>query len=410
MMLNFRLLIVSSMYPGYLRDFYEKTPEVSGMDYEKHYGALLADSSEFAATYTRTFSRNGVIVDCIIVNDRHLQKKWAQANKVRVSDTEDLIFQRIIQFRPDVLWIEDLRFIKPGFLKNIRKKADFIKLIAGYHCAPLNNGSLEKLKVFDLVITCTPGLKNDLAAAGIKSYLVYHGFDRDLFPEINVPCSYHNGEVVFTGSLIHGGGYHNERIALLEYLLNDGLNIALYVNTESNLKIFLKKVIFSLNRLLNKGGIKNPEKLFGFLHHGNYNVDFYPEIIRKNLREPKYGFEMYQLLNGSGIVLNNHGDVAGKYAGNMRLFEATGAGSCLLTDNKSNMADLFDIDNEVVVYNSREECAEKIRWLLENDSERQRIALSGQRRTLKSHSVDDRCKSIIGILENELMKKELIIK
>jgi len=407
MILSFRLLIISSMYPGYLRKFYGKYPEVSDMDYDGHYEALLSDSTEFAASYTRAFSRNGVAVDCMIVNDRLLQKKWTQANQLRISDTEDLILQRIAHFRPDVLWIEDLRFLKPEFLKKIGKKADFIKLVVGYHCAPINPPSLEKLKLLDLVITCTPGLKIDLENAGIKSYLVYHGFDLDLLTEIDSLDSYPFNEVVFTGSLIHGGGYHNERIALLEDLLKRGINISLYVNTESNLKILLKKCLFYLNRLFKKLGIKNPENLIGLLHYGNYPVDFYSEIIRKHIREPRYGFEMYKLLSCSRIVLNNHGDVAGKYAGNMRLFEATGAGSCLLTDNKSNLTDLFEIGNEVVVYNTPGECAEKIKWLLDNDNERRRIAVSGQTRTLKSHSVDSRCKTIIEILKNELAAKGL---
>jgi spore maturation protein CgeB len=80
-------------------------------------------------------------------------------------------------------------------------------------------------------------------------------------------------------------------------------------------------------------------------------------------------------------------------------------GSCLLTDNKSNLKDLFDIDNEIVVYGSHEECAEKIKWLLQNDLERERIAASGQKRTLENHTVDARCKAIIEILKNELVKK-----
>ncbi len=407
MILSFRLLIISSMYPGYLRKFYAKYPEVSGMDYDGHYKALLSDSTEFAASYTRAFSRNGVAVDCMIVNDRKLQKKWAEAYQLRISDAEDMILKRIAHFRPDVLWIEDLRFLKPEFLKKIRKKVDFIKLVVGYHCAPINPQGLEKLKLLDLVITCTPGLKVDLEKAGIKSYLVYHGFDLDLLTEIDTLDSYPFNEVVFTGSLIHGGGYHNERIALLEDLLNRGINISLFVNTESNLRILVKKFLFYLNRLFKKAGIKNPEAIMSLLHYGNNPVNFYPEIIRKNIRGPRYGFEMYKLLNCSRIVLNNHGDVAGKYAGNMRLFEATGAGSCLLTDNKSNLKDLFDIGNEVVVYDTSEECAEKIKWLLDNDSERRRIAVSGQTRTLKSHSVDSRCKTIIEILKMELTAKGL---
>ena len=35
-------------------------------------------------------------------------------------------------------------------------------------------------------------------------------------------------------------------------------------------------------------------------------------------------------------------------AGNIRMFEITGVGSCLLTENFNNIPQLFDIDKEVV--------------------------------------------------------------
>jgi spore maturation protein CgeB len=88
----------------------------------------------------------------------------------------------------------------------------------------------------------------------------------------------------------------------------------------------------------------------------------------------------------------------------MRLFEATGVGSCLLTDNKANMSDLFDINKEVVVYNSPGDCVARVKWLLENEEERKKIAIAGQKRTLESHTVEARCKSILEIINKEIKK------
>ncbi len=73
-------------------------------------------------------------------------------------------------------------------------------------------------------------------------------------------------------------------------------------------------------------------------------------------------------------------------ASNMRLFEATGVGSCLVTDWKANLNRLFEPDREIVTYESADECAEKVKWLLAHPEERRTIALAGQRRTLKDHS------------------------
>jgi spore maturation protein CgeB len=111
---------------------------------------------------------------------------------------------------------------------------------------------------------------------------------------------------------------------------------------------------------------------------------------------------MLNLFRNSKIVLNYHIGVAGDFAGNMRMFEVTGVGSCLLTDNKKNMRDLFDTDTEVVVYDNEDDCVAKVKWLLDHEKERKSIGLSGQQKTLKYHTVENRCSQIIDILNNEL--------
>jgi len=84
-------------------------------------------------------------------------------------------------------------------------------------------------------------------------------------------------------------------------------------------------------------------------------------------------------------VLNIHIDISPRSASNVRLFEATGVRSCLLTDWKENLPELFELDHEIVVYRNIDECLEKARWLLENQEKRKEIAFAGQRRTLRQH-------------------------
>jgi spore maturation protein CgeB len=143
----------------------------------------------------------------------------------------------------------------------------------------------------------------------------------------------------------------------------------------------------------------NNNKIFEL---GRSRVETYSDTLIKQKRPPVYGIEMYNLFNQSKIVLNFHIGIAGDYAGNMRMFEVTGVGSCLLTDNKKNMSELFNVDSEVVVYDSIDDCITKVKWLMNHDEERKKIALSGQQRTLNSHTVENRCSSIIEIINNEL--------
>ena len=86
----------------------------------------------------------------------------------------------------------------------------------------------------------------------------------------------------------------------------------------------------------------------------------------------------------------------------MRMFQATGVGTCLLTDTGRNMADLFEEDHEVVTYSSIEECIEKVNYLLEHDDVRRQIATAGQKRTLRDHTVMNRCQQIDEILQKML--------
>jgi spore maturation protein CgeB len=111
---------------------------------------------------------------------------------------------------------------------------------------------------------------------------------------------------------------------------------------------------------------------------------------------------MYQTLADSKVTLNIHADSSPTHASNMRLFETTGVGTCLLTDWKSNLATLFEPDREVIVYSSSAECVEKARWLLANPGPRQAVAMAGQQRTLRDHTFARRAHLFDGIIRSAL--------
>ena len=70
----------------------------------------------------------------------------------------------------------------------------------------------------------------------------------------------------------------------------------------------------------------------------------------------------------------------------MRMFQATGVGSCLLTDTASNMQDLYEPDVELVTFSCVAECVEKANYLMANPAKAREIANKGQQRTLRDHS------------------------
>ena len=105
---------------------------------------------------------------------------------------------------------------------------------------------------------------------------------------------------------------------------------------------------------------------------------------------PLFGLELYEKMHASKLSFNYHSEPAKGTVDNMRLFQATGVGSCLVTDSGSNLSNLFEPEIEVVTYSSMEECLEKVRYLRDHPDVRQSIARAGQRRTLKDHTATER--------------------
>jgi spore maturation protein CgeB len=112
-----------------------------------------------------------------------------------------------------------------------------------------------------------------------------------------------------------------------------------------------------------------------------------------------WGMDMYRVLARTQIALNRHSSVAEGMANNMRLFEATGVGACLLTEDAPNLPELFAPGEEVAVYTGPDDVVRRARALLEDDGRRARIAAAGQRRVRGEHTYTRRMAQLAEILE-----------
>jgi hypothetical protein len=115
-----------------------------------------------------------------------------------------------------------------------------------------------------------------------------------------------------------------------------------------------------------------------------------------------WGKRMYATMMQSRMTINRHIDVAENFANNMRLYEATGSGSLLLTDEKLNLAELFELNREVVPYSSSGDLIDKIRYYSSHPDEAALIARAGQIRTLKDHTYTKRMGEMINLLSKYL--------
>jgi len=393
------------MYGGYLDSFYKKNSGAGSLEFRELYSALMNDSTEFVVSYANNLNKLGFDTNCVIANDMNLQRKWVENSGIRKVAKNEIIFEQIKAYKPDILWIDDFRQVDKNLISRIRSEISSVKLVIAYFCSTCNAELIEKLKYVDFTFTCTPGLKEELEKAGLKCYHIYHGFDVGILSRLGGTNVLNKTDFVFSGSLFQGKGMHNERIDSIQRIINAGSGLSIYLNLESSFKIRARQSVYLLNRFLTFLRLEFLKNYFPVLEYGNQSVINYPDIIIKNNHPPLFGIDMYRLLYSSKLVLNIHGGAAGEYSGNMRMFEATGVGTCLLTENRSNLKELFDPDNEVVSYESIDDCIEKAKWLLSNENARKEIAEAGQKKTLKYHKVEDRCIQIIDIIKKELSKK-----
>jgi len=405
--MSYRLIRITNNYPQYIKDFYLRHPDIRFKTYNEQHSLITKDSIETASAYVKNLKKIGVQAVEVITNATILQETWRKEHQLPHDISEqDIVIAQIKEFKPEVVWIDDLSLVDSAWKTKLFIEVPSIKLFVGHHCAPYNENLLEKLKLFDILFTCIPCLKTEFEKLGIETHLLYHGFEASILDDINKNNKFPTTDFVFSGSLFSGSGFHKTRINYIEKIIKSGIKIDLYCNLESFKKILVKKIFYhlivflrklKLHKVIESVSILRKNKAFG-----DIPIHLYSSKLIKNSKPPVFGYEMYQLLAKSNICFNIHGEVADKCAGNIRLFEATGVGSCLVTDWKDNITELFEPGKEIITYKTIDECIEKVKWLINHPDERLLIAKAGQERTLKYHTIENRVNVLNEILTSRL--------
>lgn len=111
--------------------------------------------------------------------------------------------------------------------------------------------------------------------------------------------------------------------------------------------------------------------------------------------------DIFRIYGCSKIVFNltvNNNDSEKKRQMKLRIFEAVCSGSFLLTEYIDGIEDLFELDKEIVTFETKEEALEKICYYLQNETEREKIAEAGHKRFLKNHTSKIRLTEILNQL------------
>jgi spore maturation protein CgeB len=116
--------------------------------------------------------------------------------------------------------------------------------------------------------------------------------------------------------------------------------------------------------------------------------------LNKSNKGPLFGLDMYREMASAAITINIHIDCANNNSGNMRLFEATGMGVCVVTENSENISSLFTLEKEVITCQGEADIIERVIGLKNNISMAHQIGKDAQNKTLSVYTIRSMFESI----------------
>ncbi|WFU43657.1 glycosyltransferase [Bradyrhizobium sp. CB82] len=389
-----RVLILNADYPRFLAWLYRRHSGLDGAAYDGQMAVRNASLFGVADFYSRNFAALGHVAANIHVNNAWMQTAWARehglaaepppppgtavrdavpgwlqrivapfkpalrplARRIGLSprldaQSEQILLAQIEDFKPDLVLNQDLFHVDTRLARRIKQIGRPI-LVGQVGILPSRG---EDWSVYDLLISQISAVVESFRAHGARSEMIHLAFEPEIL-DILPPAPPRDVDVSFVGAI---SADHQQRVAQLEAVAR-----------------------------------RYDLKLFG---SGLHTLPASSPLHRCYQGEV-WGVEMYQALRASRITLNSHIDQAGREAGNMRLFEATGVGTFLLTDFKDNLHALFDPDREVAAWRSVDECSALIERYLRDDQARTAIAAAGQARTLATHTFRQRVGTILQLV------------
>lgn len=372
---------------------------MSGLSYADRMALYMNDHYVYGDSFSYYLNLLGNDAHEIIYNEQDMQLQWARENGIKSSNIFDILKVQIHEIKPDVIFwdgMEDYQFVH-----HIKELYPSIKVHFSQIGVPINN--ISRFLPYDFVITCLKQHVDELKNNGIDAYFVKHGFDARIISKLK--SADNREKFTFAGSIYSGADAHMKRALYIEYLMK---HTDLHVYTAFRNPSFsdiqkhiIKKTLSSMIPAFMFKGKTTIEERISSWRNAPHPISISSELAG-NLREPVFGIDMFNVLMNSEVTLNVHIDIAQSYAASIRLYEATGVGTCLLTDYKDDIEEYFKPDYEILTFKNNEEAAEKFNYIMEHENERQNIADRGMKRTLSEHNMNNRINDINAIIAEYL--------
>lgn len=328
--------------------------------YRSHLDEITADAQDFA-TKRDVFLKDRFGAPHILLpvlegdadafftnaNDEDLQRAWAREQGMAAkTPLLDILLAQVEHHRTEVLYNLDPITVDDTFLLRLPGS---VKRTVAWRAAP--SGNAEFLK-HDLIVNNFPHVLETYRRKGARIALFFPAHDpvMDDYANTDRPID-----------IFFAGGYSRHHIRR-----NQTLSLIAELRTRFNIVFCIDVSRFT----------RLAESPFGLV--GPLRKYRRPEGIFALSQSPRYGRDLYRLLGKSKIVINGAIDMAGPDRGNIRVWEAMGAGAALVSD-EGNYPEGIEAGKAFASYRDDRSLIAAVERLLGDDVYRLNLAAAGNR-------------------------------
>lgn len=281
-------------------------------------------------------------------DDRALQRQWARENGMAASASlEAILLAQIEAHRTEVFYnMDPVRY--PGAF--VGRLPGCVRRSVAWRAAP-TPASVD-FGGYDLLVCNFPSILASYEACGWRAAYFSPAHD----PELDAEAARTDRPI----DILFVGGYsrhHRRRAAVLEAVAELGSRAKLALHLDASRATRLAET--------------PPLSFMPMLARHRR-----PKLIARAARAPLFGRELYRALGSAKIVLNGAVDMAGDERGNMRCWEAMGAGALLVSD-AGRYPDGMEDGRTLVTYASADDARARLAAMLDAHDERRSIAAAG---------------------------------
>lgn len=214
----------------------------------------------------------------------------------------------------------------------------------------------------DLVVVYDPLSRGRFKQYEVEAITFNSSFDKKKY--FKIPEVEKKNDVSFVGKVL----YKNNRKEYIDYIIQNGTWVEIFGEGSKNGPVSLEKMVETFNKT-------------------KINLSFTGISTRNVVRnEPNINLRLRQMKGRSTEIALCGGFVLSEYA--------------------PGIEEVFDVDNEIKIFYSKEELIEKIKYYLEHEDEREAIATAGYERALKDYEISTAIPRLINQIE-EIRKRKI---